>query len=147
MQRARELDPVDALNHALSAQVAFQNRDVAAAVAHARRAIALDPGLWIGYIELAQAYEGSGEHDLALEAIADAERLAGGNSKIASMKGYVLARMGRTVAAREVLKTMEETARGHYLPPYASAFIHAGLGDQDACLPRSTGPMRRTTFI
>ena len=50
MQRSRELDPVDALNRALSAQVAFQNRDLAAAVDHARRAIALDPGLWIGYL-------------------------------------------------------------------------------------------------
>ena len=69
---------------------------------------------------------------LALEAIADAERLAGGNSKIASLKGYVLARMGRTVAAREVLKTMEEASRGRYLPPYATAIIHAGLGDRDA---------------
>ena len=74
MQRSRELDTVDALNRALSAQVAFQNRDLEAAVDHARRAISLDPGLWIGYLALAQAYEGSGEHDIALEAIADAER-------------------------------------------------------------------------
>ena len=57
---------------------------------------------------------------------------AGGNSKIASLKGYVLARMGRAVAAREVLKTMEEAFRGRYLPPYAKALIHAGLGDRDA---------------
>ena len=82
MQRSRELDPVDAVNRALSGQVAFQNRDLAAAVDHARRAISLDPGLWIGYIGLAQAYEGSGEHDLALEAIADAERTPAATARL-----------------------------------------------------------------
>ena len=40
--------------------------------------------------------------------------------------------MGRTVAAREALKTMEDAFRGRYLPPYAKALIHAGLGDRDA---------------
>ena len=41
----------------------------------------------VGYIELAQAYEGSGNHELALEALADAERLGDGNSKILAFKG------------------------------------------------------------
>ena len=118
--------PVAARNDALTAALDQQDQEV-----HGL-AISLDPGLWIGYIELAQAYEGAGEHQLALEAIADAERVAAGNSKVVSMKGYILARMGRTVAAREALKTLEESFRGRYLPPYASALIHAGLGDRDA---------------
>ena len=36
------------------------------------------------------------------------------------------------MAAREVLKTLEEEFRGRYLPPYAKALIQAGLGDRDA---------------
>ena len=131
MRRARELDPQDALTRALSAQVAFQGRDVASAVDHARRAISLDPGLWIGYIELGQAYEGTGEHDLALEAIADAERFSGGNSKINSFRGYILAKMGRADAAREVLRTQDAVSRERYLPPYAMALVYAGLGERE----------------
>jgi len=45
----------EAVAHALSGQVAFQGRDIPASIEHSRRAIALDPTLWIGYIQLAQA--------------------------------------------------------------------------------------------
>jgi tetratricopeptide (TPR) repeat protein len=120
------------MTRALSSQIAFQNRDLPAALEHARRAIALDPALWVGYIELAQAYAGAGDHALALEAIADAERLAGGNSKIPALKGYVLARLGRVDAAREVVRTLEAGSQSRYVPPYATALVYAGLGDRDA---------------
>ena len=57
MRRARELEPLDAMSHALSAQVAFQARDYRSAVEHARQAILVDPEFWIGYMQLGQAYE------------------------------------------------------------------------------------------
>ncbi|MGH9676516.1 MAG: winged helix-turn-helix domain-containing tetratricopeptide repeat protein, partial [Candidatus Acidiferrum sp.] len=44
MRRARELDPLVAVEHALSAQVAFVARDYTAAVQFARQAIVVDPG-------------------------------------------------------------------------------------------------------
>jgi cytochrome c-type biogenesis protein CcmH/NrfG len=132
MRRARELDPLDPLTRALSAQVAFQGRDVAAALEHARRAIALAPGLWIGYIQLAQAYEGHGDHDLALEAIADAEQFAGGNSSIISLRGHVLATSGHAAAARQAVKALEAISRTRYVPPYATAMVYAGLGERTA---------------
>ena len=133
MRRARELDPTDALTHGLSSVVASQGRDAAAALEHARRAISLDPRLWIGYIALGQAYELAGDHNLALEALADAARLpGGGNSKIISLRGYVLAKMGRTDAAREVLATLETASHERYVPPYAMAFVYAGLGEREA---------------
>ncbi len=131
MARARELNPLDSVNWALSAQVAFQARDLAAAAIFARRAIVLDPQLWIGYIELGQAYAGAGEPDLALEAFADAERLANGNSKVPAMRGYVLARMGRTAAARAVVESLTHPSN-RYVPPYAAALVYAGLGDREA---------------
>ncbi len=43
-------------------------------------------------MELAQAYEGTGETDLALEVLTDAARLSGGNSKAISLSGYILAK-------------------------------------------------------
>ena len=132
MRRARELDPLDALCRALSAQVAFQGREIPAAIEHSRRAISLDPGFWIGYLELAQAYEGAGDHALALEALADAERLSAGNSKGIGLRGYILAKMGRPEAAREALRSLDVLAHDRYVPPYAKALIYAGLGDRDA---------------
>jgi TolB-like protein/DNA-binding winged helix-turn-helix (wHTH) protein/tetratricopeptide (TPR) repeat protein len=132
MRRARELEPLEPMSHALSAQVAFQAGDYSAAVGHARRAILIDSAFWIGYAELGQAYEQTGETELALEALKDAARFSGGNSKAASMRGYILAKTGRADQAREVLRTLEADSDKRYVPPYAIALVHAGLGERDA---------------
>jgi tetratricopeptide (TPR) repeat protein len=132
MARARELNPLDSVTWAISAQVAFQARDVAGSAILARRAIVLDPQLWIGYMMLGQAHAAAGEPDLALEALADGERLANGNSKVVSLRGYVLARMGRTAAAQEVVAALTHPAPDRYVPPYAAALVYAGLGDRAA---------------
>jgi TolB-like protein/DNA-binding winged helix-turn-helix (wHTH) protein/Flp pilus assembly protein TadD len=132
--RARSLDPVEPLVHALSSQVAYQARDYAAALDHARQALALDREFWIGYMMRAQAHEQRGENELALDALADGARFSGDNSKTLSLRGYVLAKVGRQKEARDVLAALEAVSRTRYVPPYAFALIHAGLGDHAAAL-------------
>jgi Flp pilus assembly protein TadD len=136
MQRARELEPMYAVNHAISSQVAFQGRDFAGAVDHARRAVALDPQFWIGHVQLGQACEQLGRNDCALEALLNASRFSDGNSKAAAMRGHLLARMGRTEEARAVLTALDAASRDRYVPPYARALVHAGLGETDAVFAR-----------
>jgi TolB-like protein/DNA-binding winged helix-turn-helix (wHTH) protein/Flp pilus assembly protein TadD len=130
--RARGLDPFSAMNHAMSSQFAFQARDYPAAVQHARQAIVVDPGFWIGHIELGQAQEQLGRADLAFAAYQDAARLSGGNTKTMAFRGYVLARLGRTEEARDALRTLESLSRERYVPPYMIALVHLGLGERDA---------------
>ena len=130
MMRTLDLEPLDPLSHALASQVAFQGRDAGAAMRHARQAILVDSSFWIGHMVLAQACAFSGRADLALDAAADAVRLSGGNSKAVSLRGYVLARTGRTAEAREVLRLLEARSRERYVPPYALALVHSGLGDE-----------------
>lgn len=132
MARARELEPLEPMSYALSSQVAFQARDFKAALDHARRAVLTDPEVWIGHMMLGQAYDRLGMTDLAVEALADAARLSHGNSKPLSLRGYVLAHVGRTVEAREALRALEVKSEQHYVPPYALALVHAGLGNRDA---------------
>ncbi len=132
MRRARELEPFEAFTHAISAQVAYQARDYPGAIEHARRAILIDSQLWIGYAELATAQAALGDVAPALEALTDAMRFSGGNSKAQSLRGYLLARLGRVAEAREVLRTLEAAARERYVPPYAMALVNAGLSDSDA---------------
>lgn len=79
-----------------------------------------------------QALEELGDHDLALKALATAARLSGQNSKPISLTGYILGRSGRTSEARDLLGAMEMASRQRYVPPYALALVHAGLGDADA---------------
>jgi TolB-like protein/tetratricopeptide (TPR) repeat protein len=130
MERARLLEPLSPLHYAMSSQVAFQARDMVAAGTHARRAIAIDPELWVGYMMRAQACEQVGEADLALDSLTTAARLSDGNSKPVALRGYVLARLGHADAAREVLAVLQEVSRNRYVPPYAMALIFAGL-EQD----------------
>jgi TolB-like protein/Flp pilus assembly protein TadD len=134
MRRTRELEPLEPLTYSLSAQVAFQARQYAAAIEHARRAILIDSQFWIGYMQLGQAYEQSGQADLALAALTDAARFSGSNSKATSLRGYLLAKSGRTNEAREVLRRLESDARVRYVPPAAMALVHAGLGEGEAVI-------------
>ena len=116
MRRARELDPLEPMTHAMSSQVAFQARDYAAAVEHARQAIVVDPEFWIGYMQKGQAYEQIGQTDLALEAFSQAARFSRGNSKAISIRGYLLAKVARVNEARDVLSTLEGLSRDRYVP-------------------------------
>ena len=135
MRRTRELEPFSPMSHAMSSQVAFQGRDNAAALKHARQAVLIDSTFWIGYQMLAQAYGDIGETDLALEALADAARFSGGaNSKTISARGYLLGKAGRRDEAREILRSLEEMSRDRYVPPYALALVHAGLGEREKAL-------------
>ena len=131
MRRTRELEPLEPISYALSAQVAFQAREYPAAVEFARRAVLTDSEFWIGYVELGQAYQRTGETDLALEALTDAARFSGGNSKAISLRGYILAKSGRANEAREVLRRLEADSGERYVPPYAIALVHAGLGERE----------------
>ncbi len=131
IRRARELDPLLAVHQALSSQVAFSGREYLEAVQFARQAIVVDPEFWVGHMQLAQALEQIGENEQALEALAGAGRFSGGNSKVVALRGYIFAKMERAAEAREVLRTLVAVARERYVPPYAMALVHAGLGEAD----------------
>jgi tetratricopeptide (TPR) repeat protein len=131
MRRLRELEPSVAMNHALSAQVSFHTRDFTTAVKHANQAGLIDPAFWIARYQAALALEQLGEYDRALEAIGPVTRV---NSKALSLEGYIFAKAGRTADARRVLGALAHAAATRYVPPYASALVHAGLGERDAAL-------------
>ena len=132
MNRARALDPLQAMHHALSAQVALVSRDTSAAIEHARNATIVLTDFWIGHYQLAQAYEQRCEYESALTSLDRAAGFGGGNSKVLSLRGYVLAKVGRKDDALAVLRTLQTLAQQRYMPPYAMALIHAGLGEEDA---------------
>jgi tetratricopeptide (TPR) repeat protein len=119
------------MTHALSAHIALLARDYRAGLEFARQATAVGPTFWIGYYQLAWAYERLGHVDLALAALNDAEASSGGNSKMVSLRGYILGAASRRPEAELVLSTLEAIAHERYVPPYAIALVHAGLGHRD----------------
>jgi DNA-binding winged helix-turn-helix (wHTH) protein/tetratricopeptide (TPR) repeat protein len=133
IRRARELDPLYVMHQSLSSQIAFAARDYPAAVQFARQAIVVDPDFWIGQLHLAQVLVELGEMDLALAALNNSGKL-GVNSKVIALRGYVFGRLGRSEEAQNVLQTLLAIARERYVPPYAMAMVHAGLGQLELAL-------------
>ena len=131
MERARTIDPLQAMHHALSAQVAFLGRDFIGALEFARHAAVVLADFWIANFQMAQSYEQLGEYELTLKALSRGGGMGGENSKVISLRGYVLAKMGRAEEARAVLQTLEALARERYMPACAMAQVHVGLGDFD----------------
>jgi TolB-like protein/Tfp pilus assembly protein PilF len=131
MRRARELDPLYVMHHALSTLVSFHAGDFETALEFGKQAIVVDPDFWIGYHMIAQVYEQLGKYELALEAIKQAGKLGHGNSKTFGLRGFILARMGKTSEAREVIQTLQSISKERYVPPYAMALIHAGLNESE----------------
>ena len=91
----------------------------------------LDQEFWIGHMMRAQALEQLGQHALALDGLTMAARFSNENSKAISLRGYILAKLGRTAEARHVLAALETTSHKRYVPPFALALVHAGLGEHD----------------
>lgn len=130
---ARDLDPLNAGHHALSAQIAFAAGDYDLAVRFSQQAISIDPEFWIAHLQLGQAYEQLDQPELALETLTHAGRLSG-NSKAISLRGYVLAKAGKQREARELLATLEIVSQQKYIPPYAFALLYSGLGQHELAI-------------
>lgn len=128
MEKARTLDPLQAMHHALSAQVAFLGRDYRAAVGFARHAAVVMADFWVANLQMAQAYEALGEYAPALDALSR-RGLGSENSKVISLRGYVLAKMGRTEEAREVVRALEALRKTGYMPACAIAQVYTGVGE------------------
>jgi TolB-like protein/Flp pilus assembly protein TadD len=130
-RRARELDPLSALTHCMSAQIAFSARDMEAAARHSQDALLAEPDYWVAHWQLGQAYQQLGRTDEALEALAQASRLSNGNSKPISVSAYLLATNRRFDEARHCLAVLEGRAKDQYVPPIAFALAYAGLNDHE----------------
>ena len=132
--RARELDPLWSLTHALSAHVEYIAGDYASSLEFARRSVAISPQSWIGYLHLAHAHERMGNPAAALQALQEVEERAAGNSKLLSLRGFILASTNRIDEARAVAHALEAIAGERYMPAYAVALVYAGLGDTERAL-------------
>jgi tetratricopeptide (TPR) repeat protein len=131
MRRVRELDPLQPMHHAISAQLAYQARDPAAAIEHAGRTVALNPTFWIGYAQQAQALHSIGQSELALEALAKASHFSGNHVPLIGSRGHILATLERLDEARATIDTLHSISATRYVPPTAIAIVYAGLKDPE----------------
>jgi TolB-like protein/Flp pilus assembly protein TadD len=132
MGNARRLDPVSPALYAVSGQLLFQARRFEHAETQARHALALHSDFWLGHLVLGKVYERTHRAAAALTEFDTAFQLSEGNTEALSLKGYTMSVMGRRREAGQVLRTLLETARTRFVPPYNVALLYAGMGDSDA---------------
>lgn len=131
MANACRVDPLSPALHAVSGQLFFQARRFEEAEDRARHSLALNTDFWLAHLILGKVYEQTHRAAAALTEFDTAFRLSEGNTEALSLKGYTMAQMGRRTEAEQVMRTLIETARTRFVPPYNIALVCAGLGDSD----------------
>jgi TolB-like protein/Tfp pilus assembly protein PilF len=133
-RRAIELDPLSLWNNAALGGRLYWARRYDEAIAQCRKTLELDPAYGRARTCLALAYAQRGAHEQAVRAL---ERDDSGSAQTPSVLadlGYVYARAGRSKDARMVITELTNRSAREYVPPYALALVHAGLGENDRTL-------------
>jgi TolB-like protein/Flp pilus assembly protein TadD len=132
MGTACRLDPLSPALHAVNGQLFYQAGHFGAAEEQARRALALNSDFWLGHLILGKVCERTQRYAAAVSEFDTAFHLSEGNTEALSLKGYVMAQMGRRTEADQILKTLLDTSRTRFVPPYNVALLYAGLGSSGA---------------
>lgn len=133
MEKARAVDPLSPIMHALSGQLRAFARDYKTAVGHLCDAQAINPDLWIVHAFLGRVYECEGRMEKAISEYQRAfEVSGGGNTEPIAFRARVEALSGNRGAAEEAIHMLTELSARKYVPPYNIATIHAGLGDMES---------------
>ncbi len=131
-RRAHELDPVAHPLDLATALLRAGQYDESLEVA--TRSVEFDPNSARGHATIGWAYLKKG---LAEEGLAELERavtLVPDSSMWLAQLGQAYGLVGRVDEAREILRRLEGMSRGTYVAPYHMAYIHVGLGEEDAAM-------------
>ena len=125
-ERAVQLDPLSGAAVAGYGSALFLNGRLEDAISVLQKTLEIDPGNPQLLSNLAAIHASLGRYD---EAIDEFER-AGELGHL----GYTYGVAGRTEEASAVLAELERRAERRYVPPYAFALVHIGLGNTSAAL-------------
>ena len=133
-RRAIELDPLSLwINTAFGIRLYWARR-FDEAIAQCRKTLELDPAYLAARTCLAVAYAQRGAHE---QAVCELERDGSGRAQtpyVLADLGYVYARAGRSNDAHTIIAELTNRSTREYVPPYALALVHAGLGENGRAL-------------
>jgi Flp pilus assembly protein TadD len=133
-RRAIELDPLSLVVNTAFGSRLYWARRFDEAIAQCRKTLELDPAYGGARRCLALAYAQRGAPE---QAVRELERDGSGSSRTPSAVadlGYVYARAGRSMDAHKVITELTNRSSREYVPPYALALVHAGLGENGRAL-------------
>ena len=132
--RARELDPLMAVNTAWVSYVHYLNRNYDASIQESRQLIALDPAFVLGHVNLALACEQTGRYAEAEAEFNQWQALDPSSPYPRAMRAHLYAISNRKSEARKLLQELlrAQDAPDRYIDPYFIGLIYIGLGERDA---------------
>ena len=135
MDRARAIDPLSPIMHALSGHLRWHARDYKSAMKHLRNAETINAGLWIVHTFLGRVHESEGRMEESLIEFQKAFDLSGGGTtEPVAFRAHLHALIGERAAAEQAVATLVGLSRDKYVPPCNIAIVYAGLGDTENAL-------------
>lgn len=132
--RAKELDPLSLIVSAAFGIHLFYARRFEESAAQQHRTLELDPTFAPALRNLGGAYEQMGRYDQAIDCFERAHALLPTELSATSLLAHALAVSGRQDDARRILAELIRDSKERYVPRYALAAIHVGLGEAGAAL-------------
>jgi tetratricopeptide (TPR) repeat protein len=133
-RHALELEPLSLVINVHLGWHYLYARQYDQAVEQDRRALELDPTFPQAQRYSAWAFLQKGRREEAIAALRAALSGLGPQPEVEAELGHALAVAGRRAEAQAVLAGLRDASSGRYVPPYAVAVVHAGLGDRDQAL-------------
>jgi len=146
--RARALDPLSSLIHAMEGQFLVHAGRTADAVPRLKEAIELDPRSRVAHLFAAKAHIEQGLFEEGLNEAQISHDLCPTNSSGRANAGYACALAGRLSEATKILVTLLELAAKQYVPAYNIAMIYNALGQTgDALTWLERGMNQRAPYM
>ncbi len=131
---ALDRDPPSAsLSHTLAVQLLLARR-FDQALAEGRRTVDLDSRFAVAHDVLAVTLASEGRYPEALVEVEKAVELSPFTAPFRADLGFVQAKLGNRAAARRILDQLSAESTSRYIPAFAFAVVHTGLGARDEAL-------------
>jgi eukaryotic-like serine/threonine-protein kinase len=131
MERARQISPQSAVATTGVANVLFLAGRFDEAIAQGRKALELDPGAVAAHTVLRWSYEQKGMYQEALATYEQERSFAGDTPTTHAKRAHVLAAIGKTAEAREIVERIIAKRNEEWVTAYEIAIIYSWLGDRD----------------
>lgn len=134
IEAARQCDPVSPVVNAFVSYIHLEARQYDRAVVAALKAIELESAAPLPYFLLGRAHAKLGSFQPAIDAFAEALRLAGNVAHFEANLGYAYARAGQREKAEAILDGFNRGQLARAVSPVHRALVSLGLGATEAAL-------------
>ena len=131
ISRAQELDPLSLLINGELGMPFYFTHQPDRALEQYRKAVEMDPNNSFARISLAMTYI---QKRMYQEAISVASKPQSDDAYLLAATGDAYARLGKRTDAQKTIEKLRELSKQRYVPTFAMAIIHIGLGEKEQAL-------------